>query len=474
MSGSPNTTDLLVEPNRPLKDVLFENYMVDTAEWLLGGDDSPYLLAQSGNSNWECSLSISYLLFMHEQLDGGSDEHAELVAQIEEKIPQTAVWMKKQAREFEIGGRDVAHWEEVTWDTAVVIRALLSTLNRFPDTFSSKQRAEIEELVETGIRWLAFRFNDWEENVIYAFGPADVAQILITAIETYEQDSQYLERGIEPYYSSPTDFMEDIVQYLVTYGEEVELDRNESDLTASYWGDPFQSAEVIDALAMYLSEVEVGCLTTTKDALLSDCEQSVSSCIIYLESQQDNGKWGSHSDTCRTLFSYLRATQHLENIDPEHHIALKAVRWISDEKQTFSDGSYLHTMYLTVFYALALQETYKNWPLAEKSAMAVYDDAMWSAPVRSTPERSERLKLELKSKKLQKERERLLRRFSVVASVAVFFLVTVASMVVPLAIGWLTIEGSVSLSTLITYFGAVTVVLAIAIGGGVYNVVDEM
>ena len=130
-----------------------------------------------------------------------------------------------------------------------------------------------------------------------------------------------------------------------------------------------------------------------------------------------DGTWGSHIDTIKVIQAYVlirrrfpRKRQPNQKDDwlfvPEIHTTFKALRWVCDDKQIFSDGSFLHTMFLTIFYALALIEVYESWEPAECRVDQLYDDVVWASPVRTTPERSKRLKLALKNRELQEELER--------------------------------------------------------------------
>lgn len=475
--------DLLNNPNRPLRDQLFEEYLVQTADWLLGPDNSPYLLAQAGNSNWECALSINYLLNIYEEINKDSWEFDELQENIEEYVPRTVSWMSNQVKKSTHHGEETvrwkeddndnakfgeetAHWDDVTWDTAVCIRASLRTLDHFPDEFSEKEKNEIEDTVEKALRWLTHKFTDWEDSVMYSYGPADVAQILITACVVHKRSPDLLSSSIEEYYLESEQFIEDIVKYLITSDQDIDINRDTTGDKASYWGDPFQSAEVIDALTKYISEVEEG--NIRESGLSKECLEKVYDCHMYIEYKQDEGKWGSHSDTCRTLYAYLRATTRVEDIEPEHHITFKAVRWVCDKKQTFDDGSYLHTMFLTVFYALALQEAYENWPLAERPTIDVLDKAMWSAPVRSSQERGQRLQLEIQYDDLKTKYTRIQNRFALSTAISGFLFVVILSIIFGGLFGWISL-GSISIFNLLTYYGAIVLVLGLAIISSLYN-----
>ena len=56
----------------------------------------------------------------------------------------------------------------------------------------------------------------------------------------------------------------------------------------------------------------------------------------------------------------------------------------------------LHTSFLTVFYSHALLAVYQYWDPSELTIEQLYDDVLWSSPVRSTPERIKRMSLEIR------------------------------------------------------------------------------
>lgn len=190
----------------------------------------------------------------------------------------------------------------------------------------------------------------------------------------------------------------------------------------SFWTDYFQSGEVIDSLALYLASCE-------RPDFREDCKEHVFACVRFFETNQVDGKWGAHVDTCRALFGYLRATHVIPELGQEHHLVMKALRWMCDEKQAFSDGSFLHTPFITVFYAGALWQAINYWKIAQRPVAEVYDISLWSTPVRATEERGLRLALQIEQERLQRERQRLqmrlgsLRDRSVAAATFAFVLV---------------------------------------------------
>jgi len=105
-------------------------------------------------------------------------------------------------------------------------------------------------------------------------------------------------------------------------------------------------------------------------------------------------------------------------IQPEIHITFKALRWICDEKQIFDDGSFLHALFLSVFYAGTLIEVYRSWAPCEYSIDKLYDDVVWASPMRTTPERTMRLAADISNDNLRNELSLLQTRLSVSQEVA--------------------------------------------------------
>ena len=118
-----------------------------------------------------------------------------------------------------------------------------------------------------------------------------------------------------------------------------------------------------------------------------------------------DGMWGGHIDTIKSDH-FLRHDEASHSstgcryrrtlIVPEIHTTFKALRWVCDRKQVFSDGSFMHTMFLTIFYTIALVEVYRSWEPAGRTVALLYDDVVWSSPVRTTPERYRRMALSLR------------------------------------------------------------------------------
>ena len=60
------------------------------------------------------------------------------------------------------------------------------------------------------------------------------------------------------------------------------------------------------------------------------------------------------------------------------------------------------------FYFHALLEVYNSWKPARETIEKIYDDVVWSSPMRTTPERSKRLDLTLENRELNHKIEDLI------------------------------------------------------------------
>lgn len=397
-----------------LREVLLEKYIKGVAKWLLGKEENS-ILAQASNSSWESALTILFLSEVDDILSELGDQEKHLQKEIQYKSAIVARWLLSKKV---VDGQYIC-WEKVTWDTSVVIQALVIALKKYGSRFSKAEGEEILHHITSGTKWLYRRFTQWETEVKYPFGPADVAQIVIALITIAENYPNIYEEVCSEYGfdSSTLDIVVEIVEYLIYRKIEQRLSfqssGKEGEVIAYWWDDFFNTAEVVYALAVfhqYASRKE-HFVEKYRD-LLSLVEDTIIRACAYFEHEQVDGMWGSHIDTVRVLqaYTYVRriipqqATgREVPLITPEIHTIFKALRWACDEKQIFSDGSMLHTMFLTIFYAMALVEIYHSWDPAKKTVAEIYDDVLWYTPVRTTPERIRRLSAELHIKEMEKD-----------------------------------------------------------------------
>jgi hypothetical protein len=412
-------------PFEPFSDnfqvVLIRGYLCPVAKWLFGaGPDR--LLAQESNSAWEAALSVIYLLRFADILkrSGISDADAPALDSIERKCLQTADWLCSIARHV---SDDELSWENVTWDTATVIRAFFIIKQHFGDTLPERQRSSIDAAIKKGLLWLLRRFAIWHRTVKYPFGPADIASIAVCLAEGRRNFPKTVndvckaalgdEKGSDHLWIRA---LRDISEYLLlqaTTPKDAIDPEGLQHLGPCWWDDFFTTSEALEALGEYVLAAQ----NTAKEqkehgALVEQVRRALISAACFFERCQVDGMWGSHIDTIKVLYIYIKLPTYLAGankrdglISNEMHVAFKAVRWICDSKQFFSDGSILHTMFLTIFAAHTLLQIADNWPPALKQISDLYDDVVWAAPVRVSAEKIERTRIALELERVSRDRD---------------------------------------------------------------------
>lgn len=408
-----------------LRDVLYRNHIVPVTEWLIGHTRSP-VLAIEANSSWETALTLRILLDV-EMIATEQGDHG-LASQANKLVAPIVDWLIGQSHMHSDG---TACWDHVTWDTAAVVSALADALGRHPDLLHHTAHDSINQLIGCALSWLCARFDHWPDHVKYPFGDADVAQIAIALVkvatalpDTYRAflKTRQLDASGDP--------AGEVARYLLLEKSQGTVDETRHTRTVTqnaiadtkritpaqiqdWWGDPFNTAEVLEALARYHAFCRSNPSPDSHSGPdLQDIEIAIARACAYLEESQDDGMWGTHVDTIRTLNTYVLLPRLLapdpqghcpaEAFIPEVHLSFKALRWLCDEKQIMDDGSCLHTSFLTVFYAQTLAEVYRSWAPARRPILSIYDDVVWASPVRATPERLDRMQAEIHNAELRR------------------------------------------------------------------------
>lgn len=416
------------EFDKPLKEVLMSNYLKPVSKWL-AGERQNALLAMEAKSVWETGLSAIFLADMDEE------EGEDGVALLSDRASSISSWLlsKRMSEVIQHNGKEITvyHWDKVTWDTSVVVRSLLIMIDKYHNRFSDSDKNDIIETCESACIWLYYMFLNWDNEVKYPFGPADLGQILTTILLLQEKFPQIYTRLCKQFNEdeSKLDIATQIARKLLSIKTEysskehqitIPISDEKKEIVTYWWDDFFSSAEVVEALALFY----VYCVNSEKEnsPLLPISDKSIKTVIrealvracLHFEKEQLDGMWGNHIDTIKVLYAYVRVRDLVPKdeetpiVTPEVHTVFKALRWMCDEKQIFKDDSsdenspksFMHTMYLTVFYAHTLLEIYKRWDPVHHTLGKVYDDVVWSSPTRTTPERAKRLALELEFIKL--------------------------------------------------------------------------
>lgn len=404
--------------NETLSNILRSQYIKPVANWLLGKKENS-LLAQEGNSAWETGLTIMFLAYARDIFNENNEE-PQLRDVICQKTIAAVKWLLSRKVVSPID-KNIC-WEYVTYDTSVVIHALLMSLKKYKNYFDDNLEQEIVEATVSAMKWLQKRFNQWETQVKYPFGPTDVAQIVITALYISDEFPKVYERICQEWGGDA--LVADIIEYLLFKKTEkiltYETVEGVKDQIISYmWEDFLNTAEVVEAIAMFYKHCQssIKHMERYKD-LLDEIKIAIVRSCTFFEQGQVEGMWGSHLETIRVLHTYVSIRNMVQHsikgsnnplIIPEMHAIFKALRWMCDRKQVFPDGSFLHTMLLTIYYAHTLIEVYHTWEHVHDSVEKIYDDVVWFSPIRTTAERSKRLATEMKYIQLKEENDYLQR-----------------------------------------------------------------
>lgn len=410
LSGDP-CDDVDALPFVPFTDTLQEvvrrKYLPMAIDYLKGSRPHSGVLGMEGGSVWESALTAEIIIRAASILSK-DDDLADLVDDAENRAREVAPFLIRQFRSHNDG---TGCWEHTTWDTSVTAQALARLLFQYRTHYSEQDAHAMENAIVESLRWLYERFQHWENEVKYPFGPADVAQIVNASLVIAELLPDLYVKAAESVGEKRLQTLPlDIVQYLLHRKSEksitVATDEGNEEVVTYWWDDYFSTAEVVEALArchhhLSSSDSESSPLHTS---LLKTLAQTISQACAYFEAAQVDGMWGNHIDTLRVVRSYVLVRELMPPSQgptpspafvPEIHTTFKAIRWICDSKQIFSDGSFLHTLFLTVFYAQTLIEVHECWEPARIPIEQLYDDVVWFTPVRTTPERTKRIAAEV-------------------------------------------------------------------------------
>lgn len=427
--------------NGVFRDQLAENYILPVAQWLLGPPELDCVLAQVAGSNWECALTLEFFA----RLQDSEISSADLVISAgREKLGSTLTWMLNQL-EFS-RDRTTASWDGNMWDTAVCAQAIANAAKADGGwgVLDGKDGSAGLSLAAVA-RWLCESFSGWGEVVRYVDEPADLAQALKAMILIHDSSlcSTLPKAERKRLRALLVGNIDALVSALLAHQAYTVQTLDDGSAEGGFWVDAMHTSEVVDSFAAYLrfrrglSQNAQGEASVTPD----DVRAAITRGMMHLEVTQRRGSWGGGEMTCGTLFWYLETVRSLQHLDHEvdvavDHVVFRGIRWMCDPDQALSDGSFLHTTYVTVFYSLAIIEAYTTWDAGKKTTMQVYDLSLWDAIAINTSERGRRFQLEWQVRELEAERAAIVRRrgrvrarwIAALLAVALFSVIAVALM----------------------------------------------
>lgn len=377
------------------REELWSEYIEPVSRWFMMNDKlSGYLLPQLSGSVWECSLAIDFLIRVYKQ----PIAKEELKHLIKAKVVNTARWLiQSLIEEKSIEGMS---WDSAPWDTAVALRSVISCFEEFSELFTVDEKKQFKEYTIKICKWLLMQSKNWKAPDGYLTADStDLAVTLSVLIVVYER---FLNIGIPDEIKDIFNSINSIAKMLVQcVTNDIDLNGDKNQYNIENWGSCSNIGEVLCALGTYIA-----CPLCT-DSDKKEVEYAFLSGIKYIENKQSVGGVTDDSvaDSCAIIWSYLSASQTVQNYGHNDIMIFRALCWMCDSNKVLNDGSFLHSSYVTVFYALSLILAYETWELGKKSTNEVYHVVVWLNPNIDTFERAKRLDLELKVKNYRHEIE---------------------------------------------------------------------
>lgn len=417
------------------RDELWKEYIVPVAQWFMH-DKKPegYLLPQFSGSVWECSLAIDFLL----KLYAHSNVENELKELIKIKVVNTARWLNSTLMQEEsVGGMS---WDSAPWDTAVALRTLLSCFEQFDTSFTDKEQIVFKEHTISVCQWLLLQSKNWKAPDGYLTADAtDLAvtlSVLIAVQKKYPSEFSVLECNYNC--EGSINATAKMLLQCVYEGSAYPVEQYK----LCNWGSCFNIGEVICGLCSYISWPK--CDETNK----KETQDVILAGLKYIEHNQNNGGITDNSvaDSCGITWCYLLASQSVKEYGHDDTMVFRSLCWMCDSNKVLDDGSFLHSSYVTVFYALTLMEVYETWELGKKSTNEVYHFVVWLNPNIETFERAKRLDLELKAKNYETQIDKMKKNEAIAKINRSTFIVVFSLVVLTLIV--LQLSGAITLITI--------------------------
>lgn len=418
------------------RDELWSEYILPVAHWFLhGSEPAGYLLPQYSGSIWECSLSIDFLCKLYDQ----SSIDDELKKLIKVKVINTVRWLISELRNEE--GVDGLSWDSAPWDSAVALRSLIFCMDKFQREFTEDERKKFNKAAISVCKWLMIQNKNWKAPEGYLTADTtDLAVTLSVLIMVCQKfPSEYFELEDE---LLQKESIEATARMLIQC---VDQSGDDSDYKLDNWGSCFNIGEVICGLSSYIlwdkGQAEIKFKATR--LILAGLKR------IELEQQNNGGITNNNvADSCGITWCYLVASKAVGVFEHDDTMIFRTLCWMCDSNKVMKDGSFLHTSYATVFYALSLIEIYETWELGKKSTNEVYHVIVWTNPNSEIIERAKRLDMEMDIQRFQEEADKLLKkiqkRFTLCCVIVAFFISVIITIIVIGVTGNLSISYSVN------------------------------
>jgi len=289
------------------------------------------------------------------------------------------------------------------WDTGAVCRSLILLLTASKKhrevNISNEMYEAILQSLRRALRWLAIQAILWDR-LRYPYGLEDLGMIIRTFYAVYTSGLNIFPAGLQAEINQsktgigiPADERQLIAHVLERLLRlRIIQKQGISQVALIYWETPFVTAQIARAIEEIIDIVP--------NDLRNQCIETLTGAAAYIESQQDEGRWGLPNSTSVTLEAYVKICNCLARFEgssqnplrPIPEVVFKGLRWLAEQRA--SDGSMAHGFHHTVFFALMLQYlSLSGFYLLKYPVIELYDLIIWDSQTRSTQERSERLRL---------------------------------------------------------------------------------
>jgi len=403
------------------RDELWSEYIIPAAHWFLHDrEPAGYLLPQYSGSIWECSLSIDFLCKLYDQ-SSIDDELKEL---IKVKVINTVRWLINELRyEEEVDGLS---WDSAPWDTAVALRCFIFCMNKFRREFTEDERRKFDQIAISVSKWLLIQNKNWKAPEGYLTADTtDLAvtlSVLIMVCQRFPSEYSKLENEL-----LQGESINAAARMLIQC---VDKSGNGSDVNLDNWGSCFNIGEVICGLSSYIL------WNDGKKEIKDKANKLVLAGLKRIELEQNNGGITNNNvaDSCGITWCYLVASKAVGVFEHDDTMIFRTLCWMCDSNKVMKDGSFLHTSYATVFYALSLIEVYEIWKLGRKSTNEVYHVIVWTNPNSEIIERAKRLDMELDIQRLQEETNKFEKKMQKRFTISCFLVVFIISVIIVIAV----------------------------------------
>lgn len=365
-----------------LSDILIRDFVVPALEWLHGQSVgvAPSTLV---SAHAEVAMAISATTALLK----GRPQLAHRLGYLIEKCATEVVWLEQKATFHDNG---TCCFDHSAWDTSTAVRALFDVMNVdvIATEVRQRQASGIDKVIVGGVRWLLSRFNDADRGSLGSLlNPSEYAQIgraLAIVSERYDLDEETRAHTV---YADVSEAISRILTILVERRSErmieIATDDHSTKIATIWWDDFFGTSEVLLFFSTLNSAIRRGSvkLEPSNRTLMREC---ITKCFLLLEHTQSDGLWGGYLDTVGVLNAYVSISEQSKTLFNEGRdrqlllaqprIVFRALRWMCDPTQRSSDGSVLHTAWLTTLFAISLVQVATLWSYADKTVGELYDD----------------------------------------------------------------------------------------------------